>query len=142
MCDVICSNPSLIRVSYPRSYVFQFLRFCIMFPFSMKTKKCLSSCFLVSNTYLVHLFLFFTFFFFFSCSFTFLRLSCCLILLYYCFSLTFVGVSFFCFLSPGLNFINILRPAFTYVSFTSSFFVLTFYVCTLLAQDCWRKSCT
>ncbi len=43
--------------------------------------------------------------------------------------------------TPGLNFINVLRTAFTYVSCESSYFVLTFQVCTLLAQDCWRKSC-
>ncbi len=43
--------------------------------------------------------------------------------------------------SPGVNFTNILHAAFTYVSSLGSFFVLTFKVCTLLAQDCWRKSC-
>ncbi len=42
---------------------------------------------------------------------------------------------------PGINFTNILLVAFTYVNCACSFFVLTFKVCTLLAQDCWRKSC-
>ncbi len=41
----------------------------------------------------------------------------------------------------GVNFTNILHAAFTYVSFARSFFVLTFELCTLLAQDCSRKSC-
>ncbi len=40
-----------------------------------------------------------------------------------------------------VNFTNVLHAAFTYVSFARSFFVLTFQVCTLLVQDCWRKSC-
>ncbi len=44
-------------------------------------------------------------------------------------------------LRPGVNFTNVLHAAFTYVSCVRSFFVLTFQVCTLLAQDCWRKSC-
>ncbi len=43
-------------------------------------------------------------------------------------------------LDPGINFTNALLAAFTYVSFSHSFFVLAFQVCTLLAQDCWRKS--
>jgi hypothetical protein len=42
--------------------------------------------------------------------------------------------------STGVNFTNILCAAFTYLSCVRSFFVLTFYVCTLLAQDCWHKS--
>ncbi len=41
-----------------------------------------------------------------------------------------------------VNFTNVLRAAFTQVSCECSFFVLKFQVCTLLAQDCWRKSCT
>ncbi len=41
----------------------------------------------------------------------------------------------------GVNFTNVLHTAFIYVSCVHSFFVLTFQVCTLPAQDCWRKSC-
>ncbi len=41
----------------------------------------------------------------------------------------------------GVNFTNVPPAAFMYVSCTHSFFVPTFQVCTLLAQDCLRKSC-
>ncbi len=37
-----------------------------------------------------------------------------------------------------VNFTNVLHAAFAYVSFARSFFV---QVCTLLAHDCWCKSC-
>jgi hypothetical protein len=42
---------------------------------------------------------------------------------------------------PGVNLTNVLCAAFMYVSCARSFFVLTFQVCTSLAQDCWLKSC-
>ncbi len=40
-----------------------------------------------------------------------------------------------------VNFTNILLAAFLYKSFACSFFVLSFSVCTFLAQEYLRKSC-
>ncbi len=40
----------------------------------------------------------------------------------------------------GVNFINILRAAFSFKCFARNFFVLRFKVCTFLAPKYWHKS--
>jgi hypothetical protein len=45
-------------------------------------------------------------------------------------------------LTPGVNFNNILRAAFSYESFLRHFYVVTIWVCNFLAKGFWRKGCS
>jgi hypothetical protein len=42
--------------------------------------------------------------------------------------------------TPGVNFTNILRAAFSYKSFLRSFYLLTIWVCNFLAKGFCKKA--
>jgi len=44
--------------------------------------------------------------------------------------------------TPGVNFINILRPLFLYESILGSFSLVTVWLWNFLAKKYWRKSCS